>query len=235
MTTSDGVDDLASTLWSYLRMGRRAHRCEAILALGSMDVRVAEHAARLFLDGYAPLLICSGGFGRLTGSAFTQPEADVFAAVARRAGVPAASILVENKSTNTKENLLFTSELLTERGQAPKSFLVVTTPILERRAYATFKKQWPDGHAVALITSPDITLQAYPTPEQPRDAMLEIMVGEVRRLREYAARGWVLPQDMPEAVWEASERLAALGYDRHAIPISPPEQDAGNGEQQASL
>ena len=42
------------------------HRCDAILALGSHDVRVAERAAELYLQGYAAWLIFSGGYGALT-------------------------------------------------------------------------------------------------------------------------------------------------------------------------
>ena len=44
-----------------------------ILAAGTYDLRVADHAARLFLDGYAPLIVCSGGFGKLTSQLFRQP------------------------------------------------------------------------------------------------------------------------------------------------------------------
>ena len=59
-----------------------------------------------------PPLIFSGGLGSITKRLWHEPEADQFAAIARAMGVPAANILIENASTNTGENILFTRKLL---------------------------------------------------------------------------------------------------------------------------
>ena len=63
-------------------------RADIIIALGTYDLRVADYAAEVFLSGRAPLLICSGGLGKLTSSLFTSPEAELFAARCRSLGVP---------------------------------------------------------------------------------------------------------------------------------------------------
>lgn len=83
---------------------------DAILVLCSHDVAVAECGAQLFLEGWAPLLIYSGGFGSITKALWTEPEADRFAAVAIRRGVPRERILIENRSSNTGENVTFTRQ-----------------------------------------------------------------------------------------------------------------------------
>jgi hypothetical protein len=51
----------AEKLWNFHRLNHELRRSDCILVLGSHDPRVAERGARLFLDGWAPLLIMSGG------------------------------------------------------------------------------------------------------------------------------------------------------------------------------
>jgi len=128
----------AGTVYAYHRMGMTPVRADAIFALCSLDTRVAERAAQLFLDGYGSYLIFSGGVGKLTANRFPKAEADVFADIARDMGVPDDRIIVENRSTNTGENVRFTFELLAQRGYSPQSLLLVQKPYMERRTYATF-------------------------------------------------------------------------------------------------
>ena len=72
-------------------------------------------------QGWAPLLIFAGGLGAITRHLWHEPEADQFAAIAIGMGVPKERILVENRSTNTGENVLFTKQLLAEKGLDPRS------------------------------------------------------------------------------------------------------------------
>lgn len=52
------------TLWDYLQLHQQPDVADLILVLGSNDVRVAEHAAKLYHQGLAPYVLFSGGFGR---------------------------------------------------------------------------------------------------------------------------------------------------------------------------
>jgi uncharacterized SAM-binding protein YcdF (DUF218 family) len=131
---------LAKKLWDYHHMHHALEKADCILTLGSHDLRVAERAAQLYLEGWAPIMIFSGGLGNFTKEMWTETEADKFAAIALNMGVPEASILVENKSTNTGENILFTQQLLARKNLDPRSFIVVQKPYMERRSYATFKQ-----------------------------------------------------------------------------------------------
>ncbi len=151
---------LVETLWRYHQLNHELSQADAILVLCSHDLAVAERGAQLFLDGWAPLLIFAGGQGSITRHLWDEPEADLFARIAEERGVPRNSILVENKSTNTGENVLFTKRLLAERGIDPRSFIVVQKPYMERRSYATFRKVWPEKEL--LVTSPRVSLDEYP-------------------------------------------------------------------------
>jgi uncharacterized SAM-binding protein YcdF (DUF218 family) len=213
------IRDLASKLWHYHHMGHELERADAVLVLCSHDTAVAERGARLYLEGWAPLLIFSGGLGAITKNLWSEPEAELFARVARGMGVPAERILVETRSTNTGENVRFTRKLLAERGLDPESFILVQKPYMERRAYATFKRYWPEARAV--VTSPQSSFDEYLEQHSNRalseDEVVCIMVGDLQRIRLYPARGFQIPQEIPEEVWAAYEGLLAAGYDKHLI------------------
>lgn len=219
-TGLDGeVRELAQVLWDYHHMQHEVAAADAILVLCSHDVRVAERGAELFLDGLAPLLIYSGGLGSITRGLMRVPEADQFAAVARRMGVPEQRILIENQSTNTGENVRFTRALLDSKGLAPRSFIIVQKPYMERRSYATFKKVWPDPGI--RVTSPQVTFDDYLRGYThgaltPRD-VVDIMVGDLQRIRVYAEKGFQIPQEIPHEVWSAYEALVRAGFDRRLV------------------
>ena len=133
-------------LWSYMQLSHTLKKSDCIFVLGSNDIRVAEYAAQLFLQGWAKKLVFSGGVGRLTEGLFESTEAQTFANVARDMGVPADSILIEDKATNTGENVQLTYQLMKKSREDFKSFILVQKPYMERRTYATFAKQWPDSY-----------------------------------------------------------------------------------------
>ena len=209
------VDRLARILWDYHHMNQEVHTSDVILVQGSHDLRVVERGASLYLGGFAPLLVLSGGLGNLTRGVWDEPEARKFARVARSLGVPEESILIEDRSTNTGENVHFTRALLLERGLDPASFILVQKPYMERRTYATFRKAWPEKTAV--VTSPSISYEDYPNEEIPLERVIHIMVGDVQRIRLYPARGFQIEQEIPDEVWDAYERLVALGYTENLI------------------
>jgi len=203
----------AKKLWDYHHLNHTPEKSDCILVLGSHDLRVADRGAELYLQGWAPILIFSGGLGNVTKGIWKDPEADRFARIALDKGVPAEAIFIENQSTNTGENILFTQRLLEEKGLHPQTFLLVQKPYMERRSYATFKKHWPDKNLI--VTSPQISFEDYPTEEIPIEKVINIMVGDLQRIRIYPDKGFQIPQDIPDDVWAAYERLVAQGFNKH--------------------
>jgi uncharacterized SAM-binding protein YcdF (DUF218 family) len=191
------------------------------LVLGSHDIRVAERGAELYLQGWAPLIIFSGGLGNLTRNMWQQKEADIFADIAMKMGVSSKDILIENASTNTGENILFTQQLLKQNNLDPRSFIVVQKPYMERRSYATFKKHWPDKKLI--VTSPQISFEEYPTKEIPLEKVINIMAGDLQRIKIYPEKGFQIFQEIPADVWQAYKELVAMGFNKHLIPdVSQP-------------
>ena len=218
---TDRIRALAEQIWRYHQLNHQLAGSDVILVLCSHDKAVAERGAQLFLEGWAPLLIFSGGLGSITSRLWREPEADQFAAIAIEMGVPQERILIENRSTNTGENVLFTKQLLAGKQLDPRTFILVQKPYMERRSYATFKKLWPEKEA--LVTSPRVSfdeyLRRYSNEALSSDDVVSIMVGDLQRIRLYPARGFQIPQDIPDEIWDAFEELVAAGYDRHLIGV----------------
>lgn len=211
---------LVEKIWHYHQLHHELSPADAIVALCSHDTIVAERAAQLFLEGWAPLLVFAGGLGAITRSFWSEPEADRFARIAAGMGVPEDRILRENRSTNTGENVQFTRRLLEAHGLGHlRRFIVAQKPYMERRSYATFRKVWPE--AEVLVTSPRASLDEYLgryshesfTP----DDVIGIMVGDLQRIRVYPEKGFQIPQEIPDDVWDAYEALVAAGYDSYLI------------------
>jgi uncharacterized SAM-binding protein YcdF (DUF218 family) len=86
---------------------------------------------------------------------------------------------------------------------------------MERRSYATFKKQWPDKEL--QVTSPQLSFAAYPTEEISLEHVINIMVGDLQRIKLYPEKGYQIYQEIPQAVWEAYELLVSMGYDEQLV------------------
>jgi uncharacterized SAM-binding protein YcdF (DUF218 family) len=213
------IERLAETIWNYHLMKHQVEKADAILVLCSHDERVAERGAQLFLEGWAPLLIFSGGRGAITKTLWNEPEAERFARIAETLSVPRESILVEAHSTNTGENIKFTRKLLAERGLNPQKFILVQKPYMERRSYATFRKLWPEKELI--VTSPQASFRDYLAEYANRNLspadVVSIMVGDLQRIKLYPARGFQIAQEIPDEVWGAFEGLVRAGYDKYLI------------------
>ncbi len=210
-----GTDDWARTVWDYHLVHHALRKSDCIVALGSHDTRVAERAAEVFLEGWAPLLVCSGHLGALTSGMWSRSEAEVFAEIAEARGVPRERLLLEDRSTNTGENVEFTRRLLSQKGLEPRTAIAVQKPYMERRTLATFAARWPELDV--RVTSPQIAFDDYPAGDIRKDDVIHVMVGDLQRLLVYGKKGWSAPQPVPAGVMEAYERLVAAGYTRRML------------------
>lgn len=206
---------LARIIWDYMLLGHTLEKADCIIVMGSHDTRVAQRGAELFLQGYAPILVMSGGLGNLTRGVWPKPEAHVFKDVAVKTGVPEKDIIIEDASSNTGENALFTMKLLGEKNIFTDKVILVQKPYMERRTFATFKKHYPK--VWAYVTSPQIPFENYPNEEISFDDLVNIMVGDLQRIILYSLKGFQVHQDVPPEVMDAFEKLKSAGFTRHLI------------------
>lgn len=210
----------AQTIWNYMLMHQELKKADVIFVLGNRDTRVAEYAARLYLDGWAPLLLCAGsgsihnhepGREQFVGTT----EAELFANIAHKLGVPKDSIIIENKSQNTGQNYEFAIRILKERGIEPKRVILVQKPYMERRTFAT-GKVWLSSIDL-IVTSPQISFENYSTAGRDKTQVINAMVGDLQRIKEYPKRGFQIEQYIPNDVLSAHEYLIAQGYTERLI------------------
>ena len=198
-----------------MKLNQPLRKANCILVLGSHDLRVAEYASRLYLDSWAPWLLFSGALGRLTKAIWNEPEAVKFGRIALEMGVPPERILLEGRSTNTGENIHFSRRLLEEKGIAVESILLVQKPYMERRAFATFKKLWPEMDVT--VSSPPIPFAKYPNADISMDDVINIMVGDLQRILVYPGLGYQIRQEVPPEIIQGYNSLITRGYDKRLI------------------
>lgn len=215
------TDELAKIVWDYHLLEHKLSKADLIWVLGSNDLRVAEYSAEIFIEGWAPLILYSGGIAHKSDLLKTDwddlSEADKFSQVAIRLGINHDKIILENKSTNTGENIKFGFELLQNRNINPKKIILIQKPFMERRTYATFMKQWPGNPIKIIITSPPILFENYPNDYISKKDLINVMVGDLQRIRLYAKKGFQIKQIIPNKVWDAYEELIKRGYTRHLV------------------
>ena len=202
-------------LWDYLRRPSALRPAECIVGFGNYNGDIALRAAELYHAGYSKNVLFSGGLGRNTLGLQQTTEADSFTAIAIQNGVPEKNILVENRSTNTAENITFTRELLSANGISPRCLIAVHQPFMERRIAAAFDVYWPDVELLTTSYEADIPAFFARAANYGIDehTVIEEAVGDFQRMELYADRGWQSRQPIPPEVRDAYLELIALGYD----------------------
>ena len=211
---TDAVYRDLAVLWDWMGMHTPPGPADVIAAFGCYDEQIPLRAAELWRQGYAPVVVFSGGLGRNTDGLFSTTEAARFAAIAIKAGLPESAVLLEDKSKNSAENLLFTKALLAARGIEARRVLAVHKLYMERRLYAAAAVYWRS--AAFLVTSPQVTIAGHIRAAQAvgmtERGVVETVVGDVQRMELYAQKGYQIPQPIPPAVRAAYERLVSAGY-----------------------
>lgn len=216
---SSGIYRSAKIIWDYHLLQQSLVKSDCLFVLCSNDIRVAEYAAQLFMKGYASCIVFSGNVGELTQGLFPCAEAEHFANIAREMGVPNDCIYIEPVATNTGENIIKTRELLMEKNLDPQRFILVQKPFMERRTLATFEKLWPNK--TAQVTSPSLTFDEFANDVISYGDMINVMVGDLQRIRYYPTLGFSTEQVIPAEVWQAYENLVAAGFDEHLAAEIP--------------
>lgn len=206
------VDRHAKIIWDYMLMHQSVEKADVIVALCSYNPVVAEYVAELYTQDVAPIILFSGSEGSLTSGRYEGTEAERFADIVIKSGVPESAILVENKATNTGENIRLSAELLRKNNITADKILLVQKPYMERRSLATAQAQWPDPKPELRVTSPQISYDEYMEATPNKDDSINRMVADLQRLLDYAPKGWSVPQDIPQQVLRSRDILIEKGY-----------------------
>jgi len=216
MRSWDEVMRDAGILYDFLsQCDEGPERADIILAAGSHDLRVAEYAAVLFKEGCAPLVVCSGGLGKVTDELWDTPEGVLFARRCVELGVPEDCVLIEREARNTGENFTLSRKLMEGLGIRPASGMITCKPYMARRAWATATRQWENVKWSVRVQG--LSLEEYLDGDMEPEREINLMVGDLQRMKVYAEKGYQSPVEVPEEIWGAYGRLAEDGFDKYVI------------------
>ena len=205
----------AELIWDFHQMNHRARPCDVAIGLGSHDLGVAAHSAELYRSGLFPTLVFTGGNSPTTATVFPRGEAVHFREHALELGVPGSAILLEPEAANTGQNITLSREVLSAADLTPTTVLLVSTPYMERRSFATARKLWPEVEVVCA--SEPLGLDDYVKSIGDGKLVIDMLVGDLQRVLEYPKRGFSIEQDVSQQVLTAYESLIALGFDSYLI------------------
>ena len=156
-------------------------KADVIFLPGSEEGVLAKTAAKLYLEGYAPLIIPSGKYAKWTGHSTVEQLAtasDHFAHQLMEDGVPKEAIIKEREATYTYQNAINTRKLLDERGIEVKRALLCCQAYHARRSKLYYQILFPDTEILVIPTiTKGITRDNWFKSREKSD----IVLGEIER------------------------------------------------------
>lgn len=187
---------------------------DVVIGFGHFDMRIPRACGDIFRGGLARRIIFSGGVGSGTAD-LGQPEARAFLRELQRShpDVPTEAIFVEDASTNTSENVIFSARGLAgawpdcnfERGI--RSAILVATPYRQRRVLLTCRRLLPQ--VACACSPPEATFEdeRHVFAEKGQD-LIGLLGGEIDRIIDYGARGYIEREAVPDGILHARAMLS---------------------------
>jgi hypothetical protein len=213
MTEDSRARDPARVLFDYLYLrDPEIGPADAVIGFGHFDLKIPRRCLELHRRGLAPLIVFSGGRGAGTAD-LGQAEARAFLDEIQ-AHASEGAVLLEDRSTNTGENVEATARLLEDEGRplgsggGVRTALIVANACRQRRVDLTCRRHHPD---VRWINAPPATsfLEEVALYAGKGQDLVPLLSGEIQRLLDYPARGFCLPAHIPPEVLAAHARLNA--------------------------
>lgn len=168
-------------LTNFIFLEDEPQKADVIFLPGSEEGVLAKTAARLYLEGYAPLIVPSGKYAKWTGHSMVdqfETESDHFAYLLMEEGVPEEAILKEREATYTYQNAINTRKLLDERGIKVKKALLCCQAYHARRSKLYYQILFPDTEILVIPTiTKGITRDNWFKSRE----MSDIVLGEIER------------------------------------------------------
>ena len=216
------IKDSLEVIWNYMKLDQPLEKCDVIIGCGCTNLEIPKKCAELLKDGYAPLIVFTGGQGKMSNKYFSKAEAEIFKEIALENGVPEDKIILETKATNTGDNLRFSMKLLNEKNIKYDKVLIVGNTIYERRIFLAAKKIMEGKQIIIASPNSNSTFDEYfnkikNEPSEKRFDNISVIVGNIQRLIIFPQFGWELPEIVPDSVLEAYNKLKLLGFSKFVM------------------
>ena len=210
------VIKLAEVIRDYHHMNHHIQNADCIVVFWSDDSRSAIRAVELFKQWFAPYIMCSWWvWWRTNLPEWISTEAENLKYILEKHWVPNEKILLEKKSTNSAENVLFTMKALESLWINHNQLILVHKPYMERRTYATWKRHLPNQNII--VTSLQTSLAEYAIDAYPLDHVINKIVWDFQRIKLYWENWFQIPQEIPQEATDAMHELIAMWYDKFVL------------------
>lgn len=192
MANKKGAAGYIAAVTAFIFHEDRPEQADVILIPGCAEPRHALRAAELYLAGYAPYVLPSGRYSKVTGhfAGVEEPWRHIYTGayetewaflrdVLRRAGVPDSAILREDQATYTWENAQYSRNVLRDAGIPCNTAILCCKGYHARRALLYYQAAMPHTRfLVCPAQTPGCTREDWYMSEKGRTRVL----GEVARL-----------------------------------------------------
>lgn len=183
--------DFLKEISDFVFVEQEPEKADIIFVPGNGYPQMAERAARLYREGYAPFVLPSGRYSTVTGTfsdvlaererypeAF-QTEWEFLKTVLVRNGVPKEAVLREDQATFTYENAIYSRQVTDRAGLTIKRAILCCKTYHARRALMYYQLLYPETEFFVCPSCTDgITAQNWQETEEGVDAV----TGEVTRI-----------------------------------------------------
>lgn len=164
-------------------------KADILFIPGSNAAALGEHAAALWLAGYAPVVLPSGRYSILTGrftgvqdgpERYPGPygtEAEFLKDVLVKNGVPPEAVWPEPEATYTYENAIYSRRLTDARGFTVRRAILCCKPYHARRALLYYQLLYPECEFLVCPCKSDVTAANWHTTKEG----VELVLGEMER------------------------------------------------------
>jgi len=207
------MKNMHKILFNFLALRDQPRKADVIIGFGHFDMNIPRQCCELYLKGYGKKIIYTGGVG--AGSAdLKNAEAVEFFNYTRRnfPQIPLKDIIIEDKSTNTGENIRFTIQKMKELfpvfnfGIGIRSAILVATPARQLRVDLTVKLYLEITELINL--PPETTYNENESLfSEKGESFTNQLTGEIYRLLEYPAKGLCHMVDIPEYIIEEYHKV----------------------------
>lgn len=183
-------DKIIADITNFIFVENKPQKVDAIFLPGGSHPEQPEYAAELYLKGYAKWLVPSGGVSvkrdkwpgvRSKADIYNgdyQSDCEFFIDVFIKNGVPADTIIGEDKSGHTRDNAFLSQMVVDEKGIKIKTATIVCKAFHARRCLMLYQMAFPDTmFYVCPVVCMGITKDNWHMTEQGIDRVL----GELAR------------------------------------------------------
>lgn len=166
-------------------------KADIIFVPGNGFPEMAEKAARLYKEGYAPYVLPSGRYsitmGRFVGvqskkdvyNEDYETECEFLKSVLMKNGVPKSAILLEDQATFTYENAIFSKQVTDLHKIKVNKAILCCKTYHARRSLMYYQLLYPDAEILVCPACPDgITRENW----RDTEAGVEAVTGEIDRI-----------------------------------------------------